>query len=260
MRELFLMATVRADDFENACAVLQGLTWMKARRTSHRILYFAGLPQPLPRGLPKTRTFQASRALPLWRELGQHLTRSSYILQTAYEVSPDAHFGTGAPMHFNMLPGLLRWTDVPDPLRDSPVTSRRKIEIPDQRNLILTMRDNEHTYVNELIEESVHFVRDDVEFVFSRYYHLPDPPPERKNEPIEALPAWIDLRPVDPAQKWVLHVKLEVAEESQPEKTKEAQERLMATKAELDKLFHFRPIDRLVFDTRISPHAAGNSA
>ncbi|KAI0013161.1 mediator complex, subunit Med18 [Xylariaceae sp. FL0662B] len=247
MRELFLTASVRDADLTMACAVLQGLTWMTARYSVHRILFYHG--DPRPSTLKNRRVFEKSRYSFLWDELSAQLVRSSYILQTAYEVSPDSHFGTGLAMEFSSLPGTLRWTDLPDPLRDTPVTSRKKIEIPDQNNLPTAMADNNFRYKNETIQESYSFVRENVEFVFSRYYHLPASP----GRPATALPPWKDLRPLDPARKWVLNVKLNVPDDSQPEKVKKANEELLAVKAELEKLFDFKVIDRRVFDTRIAP-------
>lgn len=140
MRELFLTAVVRDDDFTMACAVLQGLTWMKARQSVHRILFFHGQPQPKPFKIP--RIYQQSRFLPFWKELSNQLARSSYVLQLAYEVARDKDFGKGTTMDFNALPGTLRWTDLPDPLRDTPITSRKKIDIPDQSALLGAMNEN----------------------------------------------------------------------------------------------------------------------
>ncbi|KAI2463507.1 mediator complex, subunit Med18 [Annulohypoxylon bovei var. microspora] len=247
MRELFLTASVKDADFSMTCAVFQGLTWMTARRSVHRILFFHGQPQPKP--LKNTRAFQQSRLLPLWKELSNQLARSSYVLQVAYEVLPDKDFGKGTAMEFHALPGTLRWTDLPDPLRDTPVTSRKKIEIPDQPALPLAMADNGFQYKNEMIQESYSFVRDNIEFVFSRYYHLPESP----NRPVATLPAFTDLRPVDSAQKWVLNVKLNVLDDNQPDKVRKASEELLGVKAELDRLFDFKILDRRVFDTRIAP-------
>ncbi|KAI0131017.1 mediator complex, subunit Med18 [Daldinia grandis] len=247
MRELFLTASVKDSDFAMACAVLQGLTWMNARHTVHRILFFHGQPQPQP--LKVTRAFQQSRFLQLWKDLSSQLNRSSYVVQLAYELVPERDFGKETNMEFNALPGTLRWTDLPDPLRDTPVTQRKKIEIPEQNSLPTALTDNGFQYKNEIIQESYSFVRENVEFVFSRYYHLP----ESQGRPLAALPPWADLRPVDPAQKWVLNVKLNVIDDSQPEKVKKANGELLVVKAELEKIFDFKSVDRRVFDTRIAP-------
>ncbi|KAI1164779.1 mediator complex, subunit Med18 [Nemania serpens] len=266
MHELFLTASVKQSDFDTACAVLQGLCWMTARRTIYRVLFFAGQAQP--RGLP---TAPPPNALPrqsqqerqLWAELGRQLLRSSYVLQAAYEVSPEADFGkdikdkdagdkassSSSSMDFNRLPATLRWTDLPDPLRDSPITSRKKIEVPFLHSLPRVLTENKQMYTNELIQETYSFTRGDLEIALSRYYHLPESP----GHPVAHLPAWADLRPVDSAQKWVLNVKLYVAEDGQPEKLAKANEELMRNKAEFEKLFDFKVMDRRVFDTRISP-------
>ncbi|TGJ83251.1 hypothetical protein E0Z10_g5524 [Xylaria hypoxylon] len=250
MHELFLTASVKQGDFDTSCAILQGLSWMTARRTISRILFFAGQPQA--KGLPNTPppgVLPRQQEKQLWVELSKQLLRSSYILQATYEVAPETDFGKESTMDFNRLPATLRWTDLPDPLRDSPITSRKKIEVPFPHKLPVIMMANGHTYTNELIQESYSFNRGDLEIVLSRYYHLP----ESQGRPIAHLPAWNDLRPVDSAQKWVLNVKLNVAEDGQPEKLAKANEELMRNKAEFEKLFDFKVVDRRVFDTRIAP-------
>ncbi|KAI1110176.1 mediator complex, subunit Med18 [Nemania sp. NC0429] len=298
MHELFLTASVSQSDFDTACAVLQGLCWMTARRTVYRVLFFAGQPQPrgLPTAPPPTALPRQPQERQLWAELGRQLLRSSYVLQAAYEVSPETDFGRDAnkengdssspSMDFNRLPATLRWTDLPDPLReapkpkaarkknsgnnndlpdpvhDSPITSRKKIDVSFLHSLPRVLTENKHTYTNELIQETYSFTRGDLEIALSRYYHLPSTATAPSSaagaagvgrRPAAHLPAWADLRPVDSAQKWVLTVKLHVAEDGQPDKLAKAHEELTRSKAEFDKLFDFRPVDRRVFDTRIAP-------
>ena len=116
-------------------------------------------------------------------------------------------------------------------------------------------------------------MRGNVEFVFSRTYHLPASQgngsavaaaqqqspkqggrqPQAQAQPLQTLPTWADLRPVDPAQKWVLHVRLHVDEDNQPDKLQKANQELLAVKEELDRIFDFKILDRRVFDTRIAP-------
>jgi mediator of RNA polymerase II transcription subunit 18, fungi type len=114
---------------------------------------------------------------------------------------------------------------------------------------VAALLNRSHRYTNELVQECYSFNRDDLEISLGRYYYLP----ESKGRPVAQLPAWNDLRPVDPAQKWVLNVKLNVNEDGQPEKLAKAQEELMRNKAEFEKLFEFKVLDRRVFDTRIAP-------
>ena len=61
------------------------------------------------------------------------------------------------------------------------------------------------------------------------------------------------MRPVDPAQKWVLHVRLHVDEDNQPDKLQKANKELLVVKEELDRIFDFKIVDRRVLDTRIAP-------
>lgn len=50
-------------------------------------------------------------------------------------------------MEFNRLRATLRWTDLPDPLRDSPITSRKKIEVPFQHSLPRVLTENKQMCV-----------------------------------------------------------------------------------------------------------------
>ena len=58
---------------------------------------------------------------------------------------------------------------------------------------------------------------------------------------------------MDAAQKWILHVRLQVEEDNQPDKLQKANKELLAVKEELDRLFDFQVVDRRVLDTRIAP-------
>ncbi|KAI1812001.1 mediator complex, subunit Med18 [Poronia punctata] len=280
MHELFLTSSVHPDDFETACAILQGLTWMTARRSVYRTLYFAGLPHP--NGLPKqpTRTnLTRQQDRQLWLDLNKQLLRSSYVLQATFEVSPENDFGKEGPMDLGRMPATLRWTDLPEvlkdpqavvrkknamrpsdqpePVKDSPIISRKKIEIPFSAGLPSLLSENQQRYTSEIIQECYSFRRGDLEIVLSRYYHLPTAAASNghhhHHHPIPQLPKWDELRPVDPAQKWILNIKLNVTEDSQPEKISKANEELMRNKIEFEKLFRFEVIDRRVFDTRIAP-------
>lgn len=156
MHELFLTAVVPDVDIERAKALLQGLSGMTARGTVHRILYFAGPPQP--RGL------SVKRAIPqpiqpaqgrLWAELHQQMSRQSFVLQARYPVNrdelgaePAASPGAAAILN-GSAQGTLRWTDIPDPTGGSNatgimrmVTQRKKVELADTRNLPTILTDN----------------------------------------------------------------------------------------------------------------------
>ncbi len=149
MHELFLTASVKPGEFDTACAILQGLSWMTARRTIYRILFFAGQPQPkgLPK-LPRPNVLPRQQEKQLWVDLSKQLLRSSYILQAKYEVAPETDFGKESTVDLNRLPATLRWTDLPDPLRDSPITSRKKIEVPFPHSLLGLLVENGLTYVH----------------------------------------------------------------------------------------------------------------
>ena len=128
------------------------------------------------------------------------------------------------------------------------------------RSRLVLMQRPRDRFKGELIRETQSFVRGNVEFVFNRTYHLPtsqgggsSAADANAAQPLQTLPAWNDLRPVDPAQKWVLHVRLHVDEDNQPDKLQKANKELLVVKEELDRIFDFKTIDRRVLDTRIAP-------
>lgn len=89
---------------------------------------------------------------------------------------------------------------------------------------------------------------ENTEFVFSRWYRLPE-----QSAPQGSLPAWDALLPIDPELKWMLMVKLCVLEDNDPEKIKTAMNELMETRTKMEALFDFNPVDRRDFDTRVPP-------
>ena len=66
-----------------------------------------------------------------------------YVIQVAYEVSAS-DFGSGVALDLNAQPGTLHWTDFPEPLKDTPVTQRKKIDIVNHTNLPAILADNKH--------------------------------------------------------------------------------------------------------------------
>ncbi|KAJ9149471.1 Mediator of RNA polymerase II transcription subunit 18 [Pleurostoma richardsiae] len=258
MHELFLTGVVRDDDLEMARAVLQGFCAMNSWQSTHRVLFFRGPPQP--KGLPKSEAIpKLPQTQALWRDLHQNLARQSYVLQLRYEVFRDRDFGGDAmqtdakPATLDHTPGTLRWTDIPDPTGNRPVTQRKKVDIPDQRNLIRVVQDNGHVFKSEAIEESHTYFRDNLEFTILRYHSLPqDQQSSGAPAPRSSLPPWDTLATQDPAGKWLLLVRAHVAEDTSPEKMQKAHDELTAVRDELLGVFEFRILDRRVHDTRIA--------
>jgi mediator of RNA polymerase II transcription subunit 18 len=145
MYEVFLTAHVEDSDFGAACAILSGLSGMSPWESVHRNLLFQGPPKPA--GISN----QSSIDKPirkevglLWKDLHQNLIRQSFILQARYEVLKDRYLDqTAPPMDFDATPGILRWTDFPDPPKGRPVLiQRKKVELWEQKKLPSVMRDN----------------------------------------------------------------------------------------------------------------------
>lgn len=157
MYELFLTALVEEADFSTACSVIEGLCGMQPWETIHRVLYFQG-PQGQPVGLPNHASMGLSDPRP-WKELHANLSRQAFITQVRYDLhdfknkTPDVVMGNtsdsvpsaASASNLDAFPGMLRWTDFPDPPHGRPnITQRKKVEIWEQKNLTAVMRDNNY--------------------------------------------------------------------------------------------------------------------
>lgn len=187
MYELFLTALIEDADLEPACSILEGYCGMRPWETVHRVLYFQGPPKPagIPNQTSIEKPIRKETAI-LWKELHHSLNRQSFILQTRYDLQSykswqaadgaaasgaDAGSGGGGsegnPAHIsatattatpapppaaacsdlNAIPGILRWTDFPDPPQGRPnIIQRKKVELWDQKKLLSVMNDNKHQY------------------------------------------------------------------------------------------------------------------
>lgn len=280
MQDLFLTSFVRGgEEFERACAVLQAVANMSGWHSLHRVVFYSG-PLP-PKGLPNTRSAQQvlqhqptgakpspqqqQQTAALWATLNQALTKTSYVMQVRYEVFKDRDMAEKAEesdqgaedassaaaadsgAELNKTIGTLRWTDLPVKQPDSnPVTQRKKVDIPDHKNLIAVLKDNNHTYKSEAIEESVSYYIDSVEITLVRHYRLPE-----STQPLKALPSWSSLQLVDPSGTWILHLRTSVQEDNAYDKIKDAQDELLRIRDQLGGVFEFKTYDRRVHDTRI---------
>ncbi|CAK7220185.1 hypothetical protein SCUCBS95973_004072 [Sporothrix curviconia] len=271
MHELFITAVVPDADIERAKALLQGLTGMTARHSLHRLLYFAGPPQP--RGLSVKRSIpqpiQPAQGR-LWAELHQQMVRQSFVLQARYPVnmaelgaSPAASPGSAA-IAAGSAPGTLRWTDLPDPTGSNSATGivrlatqRKKLELTDTRNLPAILTDNGYRFKSELLEESFLFNNNGNEYALVRYHRLPSAAPAAPGTPptpLAALPAWDELMTsatFDPSRQWLFFVRRHVHGDTSPEKMKKALGELEAARVQLTGIFAFKPVDRRAHDTRI---------
>lgn len=145
MYELFLTGIVESKDINAACSVLSGLCGMPPWESLSRVLYYQGPPKPPGfsnlAGLEKMIRKESAYHL---KELHQGLSRQSFILQTRYEVRKDTDLGpNAATVDLDSVPGMLRWTDVPDPPHNRPhLTQRKKVEIWEQRKLPTLLNNN----------------------------------------------------------------------------------------------------------------------
>lgn len=122
-------------------------------------------------------------------------------------------------------------------------------------------------FKTETVEETYRFFRDEVEFCLTKHY-LVRPigdytPLETRTQapvPLESLPSWDNLTPVDQQLRWTLQVKTHVLQDNKPDDIRKAQDQLMAIRAELEGVFDFKPVDRKVYDTRVALQQQGIQA
>ncbi|KAL7944005.1 mediator complex, subunit Med18 [Trichoderma barbatum] len=271
MYELFLTALVEDNDVNTALAVLSGFCSMQPWESVSRVIYFQGPPRPS--GITNQRSFEKpirKEAAMLWKELHQNLSRQSFVLQARYEIYKDRDLGPSAePVDLDTVPGILRWTDFPDPPRNQPIlTQRKKVELWEQRRLLSVLQENNHQFKTETIEEMYRFFRDDVEFCLTRHYFvgpLEDyvplaAKPAITAEPRSNLPAWESLTRVDSQNRWILQVKAHVVQDNKPDEIKKAQDQLLKFRTDLEGVFAFKVIDRKVHDTRVAMQQQGVQA
>lgn len=150
MYELFLTALVEDSDINTALAVLSGFCSMQPWESVSRVLYFQGPPRPS--GITNQRSFEKPMrkySALLWKELHQNLSRQSFVLQARYEILKDRDLGPQAEsVDLNLVPGILRWTDFPDPPRGQPILAqRKKVELWEQRKLPSILQENNYQSV-----------------------------------------------------------------------------------------------------------------
>ncbi|GJN73487.1 hypothetical protein PLICBS_007565 [Purpureocillium lilacinum] len=271
MYELFLTALVEDADFQAACAVLGGFCAMPPWETVNRVLYFQGPPRPA--GISNQSSIDKPMRKDvafLYKDLHQNLSRQSFVLQARYEILKDRDMGpSSAPQDLDAAAGILRWADFPDPPTARPVLTQRKVvELWEQKKLPSVMRDNNFQFKTETVEELYRFFRDDIEFCLSRQYFLKrindymplGPTQHNTTEPLQTLPAWDALTPMDGQNRWVLQIKAHVLQDNKPDEIRKAQDQLMAIRGELDGVFDFKTIDRKVHDTRLAMQQQGIQA
>ncbi|KAL6862236.1 mediator complex, subunit Med18 [Trichoderma novae-zelandiae] len=271
MYELFLTALVEDSDINTALAVLSGFCSMQPWESTSRVLYFQGPPRPS--GITNQRSLEKpirKDVALLWKELHQNLSRQSFVLQARYEILKDRDLGPSAePVDLDTVPGILRWTDFPDPPRNQPILAqRKKVELWDQKKLLSVLQENNHQLKTETIEEMYRFFRDDVEFCLTRHYFVGPlenyvplaSKPAAPTAPKPTLPAWDSLTRVDAQNRWILQVKAHVVQDNKPDEIKKAQDQLLRFRADLEGVFDFKVFDRRVHDTRVAMHPQGVQA
>ena len=151
MYELFLTALVEESDISAASSVLGGICGMPPWETVSRVLYFQGPPRPA--GISNQSSIEkpvSRNAIFLWKDLHQNLARQSFVLQARYDVLRDRDMGRSpgaeaAAVDLDGVPGMLRWTDFPDPPHGRPLVMQRKmVELWEQKHLPSVMRDNQY--------------------------------------------------------------------------------------------------------------------
>lgn len=164
------------------------------------------------------------------------------------------------PNHFNVNPGALFWSEIPDPAsiagNQSLIMQRKKIEIHDQLKLQTVLADNEFRFKSEAIEETYDIYHREVDllsFHLVRNYRLPpNVNPDGSRTPLPTLPSFDALEKQDPAGKWQLWAKAYVLDDQSPDKIKAARDALTKVRDDFGSTINFLTIDRKYHDTQIT--------
>lgn len=170
----------------------------------------------------------------------------------------DRDFENKEPLaanHFDVTPGALFWSEIPDPASiaggQSLIMQRKKIEIHDQLNLPTVLKENDFHLKSEGIEErhDIYHREAPVEFHFIRFYKLSS----GKSEPAATMPSMESLSKVDPAGHWVLYVVSYVFEDQSPDNIKAARDAVNKVVEDLSACgIVFMQLDRKRFDTQLA--------
>ncbi|PHH55111.1 hypothetical protein CFIMG_002902RA [Ceratocystis fimbriata CBS 114723] len=265
MLELFMTAVIDRDDETRARAVLKGICARDGYESMNRCLRFQGPRRPTGMSnlvsVHKSDKDKQPSELLLWRELQTAVSRQSYLIDLRYEVPYDGFGPQAQQPDFNANEGILRWLDFPDPPppnSNRAITTRKKIEIWKQKNLLKIMQDNNHALKGELLEHTVQYFDDSgIEYCLCKQYLLKDrsqyqPMLSPDTRPIAShLPAQEALECGDPMGRWFLFVKINVLEDTRPHEITRAAEKLQVIQRELEGAIEFKHFDRRTWDPRV---------
>ncbi|CZR59614.1 uncharacterized protein PAC_09508 [Phialocephala subalpina] len=260
MHELFLTTQISNDDLQRALRILQGYCGMSPVHILRRHLKWEGPRTRTPKGIdPAFIQKQHRDKVPQWKALSEQLGRQSYVLTLIYDVdrgqfgqtSTQSEETNGASQisGCDQIPGILRWSDLPDPAGNRPVNSRLIVNIENEMGLCTVLKSMNHRFSNEIIQECNRFVHGNVIFEINRYLQLPenDTPSSIRTE----LPPYESLVPFDGDNKWILTASVLVLDGNNPEQMQKGIDELAAVMLDFEGCFNLEKRDRHIFDTRI---------
>lgn len=193
-----------------------------------------------------------------WKALSEQLGRQSYVLTLIYDVDRDQFGQTSTQSEetngasqisdCDQTPGILRWSDLPDPGSNRKVNSRLIVNIENEKGLCAVLKSMNHRFSAELIQECNRFIHGNVIFETARYLQLPaNDTPSFRTE----LPPYESLIPFDGDNKWILTANVLVLDGNNPEQMQKGTDELAAVQLDFEGCFDFKTRDRHIFDTRI---------
>lgn len=156
------------------------------------------------------------------------------------KASPDAE-RKGWTIHFQDIPEPgqrpvnMRWVQTTDIVAGDP-----------HAHMKATM----YNYVSEYVDEGYQFVTKNAIILVHRILRLPTPEQPR-DSPLESLPPFSDLQPLDKSGAYVVQVSIKIQDNYKPETRDKAQNELLALKGTLKGVLDLEPADRLALDTRV---------
>ena len=107
-----------------------------------------------------------------------------------------------------------------------------------------------HSYGSEYVDEGFQFVHKNATILLHRILRFPNPEQSR-DSPLESLPPFKDLEPLDKSGAYVVQVSIKIQDNYKPETREKAQAELLALKGTLKGVIDLEPAERLALDTRV---------
>ncbi|KAF2142342.1 uncharacterized protein K452DRAFT_318004 [Aplosporella prunicola CBS 121167] len=251
MHELLLFGQVPPSRHEQLLNILAGIAGMQPQRSIQRHVVYK------PQRAPMRRQYAqgASQNLPTnQRQQAQNpLTKDQYYWQIVRDVhEADFENGPDAPRNGDQKGWATLFQDVPEPgKRPANLRWTQTTDIS-SGNAHAFMKASLYRYVSEYVDEGYQLVHKNAVILLHRILRFPNPDPSI-DHPLEKLPPFNNLEPLDKSGGYVLQVTVTLQDGYKPETLEKGNAEIMAFKNLMKGVVELDAADRLAMDTRVKP-------